>query len=69
MPARPDRDAHVWYDAESKDNFTAFKLLIADVIHGRLTADPHGIMAAGKCHAGIPRRGRPAARRYQPGQE
>lgn len=41
------RDAHVWYDAENKDNFTAYKLLIGDVIGGRLVAVPRGIMAAG----------------------
>jgi hypothetical protein len=41
------RDAHVWYDAQNKDNFTAYKLLIADVINGKLTAVPRGIMAAG----------------------
>ncbi len=41
------RDAHVWYDADQKDNFTAYKLLIADVIDGRLKAMPRGIMAAG----------------------
>jgi hypothetical protein len=41
------RDAHVWYDADSKDNFTAYKLLIADVIDGKLTAVPRGVMAAG----------------------
>ncbi len=28
------RDAHVWYDADSKENFTAYKLLIADVVDG-----------------------------------
>ncbi|KAA0080465.1 hypothetical protein CIW52_22795 [Mycolicibacterium sp. P9-64] len=41
------RDAHVWYDAEKKLNFTAYKLLIADVVDGRLVAVPHGVMAAG----------------------
>jgi hypothetical protein len=41
------REAHVWYDADRKDNFTAYKLLIADVIDGRLTAVPRGVMAAG----------------------
>jgi hypothetical protein len=41
------RDAHVWYDADSKDNFTAYKLLIADVVGGKLVAVPRGIMAAG----------------------
>jgi len=44
----PDyRDAHVWYDPEKKQNFTAYKLLIADVIGGRLVAVPRGVMAAG----------------------
>lgn len=41
------RDAHVWYDAESKENFTAYKLLIADVVSGRLVAVPRGVIAAG----------------------
>jgi len=40
------RDAHVWYDKDKKDNFTAYKLLIADVIGGRLQAVPRGVMAA-----------------------
>ncbi|MBB3602655.1 hypothetical protein FHT40_002288 [Mycolicibacterium sp. BK556] len=40
------RDAHVWYDGDKKDNFTAYKLLIADVIDGKLTAVPRGVMAA-----------------------
>lgn len=40
------RDAHVWYDKEKKDNFGAYKLLIADVIDGRLRAVPRGVMAA-----------------------
>lgn len=46
------RDAHVWYDAENKDNFTAYKLLIGDVIGGRLVAVPRGIMAAGNVMQG-----------------
>jgi hypothetical protein len=41
------RDAHVWYDAEAKQNFTAYKLLIADVVDGSLVAVPRGVMAAG----------------------
>lgn len=45
-PNEKYRDAHVWYDADNKDNFTAYKLLIADVIDGRLKAVPRGIMAA-----------------------
>ena len=40
------RDAHVWYDADAKDNFTAYKLLIADVVDGRLRAVPRGVFAA-----------------------
>jgi len=41
------RDEHVWYDADQKDEFGAYKLLIADVVDGRLEAVPRGIMAAG----------------------
>jgi hypothetical protein len=41
------RDAHVWYDAESTDNFTAYKLLICDVVNGKLRAVPRAVMAAG----------------------
>jgi hypothetical protein len=40
------RDAHVWYDKENKENFTAYKLLIADVIDGRLQVVPRAVMAA-----------------------
>lgn len=40
------RDAHVWYDADAKENFTSYKLLIADVVDGRLRAVPRGVMAA-----------------------
>jgi hypothetical protein len=40
------RSVHLWYDADNKDNFTAYKLLIADVVDGRLVAVPRGIMAA-----------------------
>src|SRR3954454_9075263 len=46
------RDAHVWYDSDSKQNFTAYKLLIADVINGTLTAVPRGVMAAGNVMQG-----------------
>jgi hypothetical protein len=51
-PNEKYRDAHVWYDAEEKDNFTAYKLLIADVIGGRLYAVPRGVMAAGNVMQG-----------------
>jgi hypothetical protein len=51
-PNEKYRDAHVWYDADSKDNFTAYKLLIADVVDGRLRAVPRGVMAAGNVMVG-----------------
>jgi hypothetical protein len=40
------RRAHVWYDADQKENFTAYKLLIADVIDGQLRAVPRAVMSA-----------------------
>jgi hypothetical protein len=40
------RDAHVWYDADKKSNFTAYKLLIADVVNGKLVAVPRAVHAA-----------------------
>ncbi len=45
-PNQKYRDAHLWYDAENKDNFTAYKLLYADVVKGRLYAVPRGLRAA-----------------------
>ena len=51
-PNEKYRDAHVWYDADSKENFTAYKLLIADVIDGKLYAVPRGVMAAGNVMQG-----------------
>lgn len=45
-PNEKYRDAHVWYDADKKENFGAYKLLIADVIDGKLYAVPRGVMAA-----------------------
>ena len=45
-PNEKYRDAHVWYDADKKTNFTAYKLLIADVVGGKLQAVPRGVMAA-----------------------
>ena len=41
------RDAHIWYDSASKDEFGAYKLPIADVIDGRLQVVPRAVMAAG----------------------
>ena len=46
------RDAHVWYDSGNKDQFGAYKLLIADVVDGRLKAVPRGVMAAGNVMQG-----------------
>ncbi len=51
-PNEKYRNAHVSYDADNKDNFTAYKLLIADVIGGRLRAVPRGVMAAGNVMQG-----------------
>lgn len=46
-PNEKYRDAHVWYDGDKRSNFTAYKLLIADVVDGELVAMPRGFMAAG----------------------
>lgn len=51
-PNEKYRDAHVWYDAEKKQNFTAYKMLIADVVDGKLQAVPRGVMAAGNVMQG-----------------
>jgi hypothetical protein len=45
-PNQKYRDAHLWYDGDKKQNFTAYKLLVADVVDGKLVAVPRGIMAA-----------------------
>lgn len=51
------RDAHIWYDAGSKQNFTAYKLLFTDIVDGRHVAVPHAVIAAGNimqgAHGGI----------------
>ena len=51
-PNEKYRDAHVWYDAEKKQNLTAYKLLIADVVDGRLEAVPRGVITAGNVMQG-----------------
>ena len=51
-PTAKYRDAHVWHDGPNDDEFGAYKLLIADVIDGRLMAVPRGIMAAGNVMQG-----------------
>src|SRR3546814_2916795 len=45
-PNEKYRDAHVWYDADNKDNLTAYKLLIADVVSDRLKVVPRAVMSA-----------------------
>ena len=45
-PTPSTASVHLWYDADNKDNFTAYKLLIADVVNDRLVAVPRGVMAA-----------------------
>ena len=51
-PNQKYRDTHVWYDADKKDNFTAYKLLITDVVDGRLKVVPRGLQAAGNVMQG-----------------
>jgi hypothetical protein len=45
-PTEAYRRAHVWYDASAKENFTGYKLLVADVVDGKLKAVPRAVMAA-----------------------
>jgi hypothetical protein len=40
------QEAFVWYDKDKKENFSAYKLPIADVIDGKLTAVPRAVFAA-----------------------
>ena len=44
-PSSTYRRAFLWFDSENADDFGAYKLPIADVIDGRLTAVPRGIFA------------------------
>ena len=47
------RDAHVWHaGGEDDELFRGYKLLIADVIDGRLHAVPRAVMAAGNVMQG-----------------
>ena len=46
-PNQKYRDAHVRYDADETQKFTAYKLLVADFIDGKLKAVPRGVMAPG----------------------
>lgn len=40
------RKAFVWYDADNKEKFGAYKFQIADVIDGKLKAVPRGVFAS-----------------------
>ena len=40
------RKAFVWYDSENPENFGSYKLPIADIVEGRLTAIWRGVVAA-----------------------
>jgi hypothetical protein len=44
-PNQKYRDAHVWYEADNKDNLTAYKLLICDVANDKRVI-PAGRLAA-----------------------
>jgi hypothetical protein len=46
QPNQKFRSAHVWYDRDSKDEFGAYKLPIADVIDGRLEVVPRAVISA-----------------------
>ena len=45
-PTARYRRAFAWYDAQAKDNFTAYKLQIADIVDGELTAVPRAVISA-----------------------
>lgn len=45
-PSAAYKDAFFWYDSESPEDFTAYKLPFADVIDGKLMAIPRAIFAA-----------------------
>jgi len=64
------RRAFLWYDRENADNFGSYKLQIADVLDGTLTAIPRAIFAAAAVMQGarggvdIPDSDRPGVRRH-----
>jgi len=51
-PSAEYKKAFLWYDRANEDQFGAYKLPIADVIDGRLTAVPRGIFAAAAALSG-----------------
>jgi hypothetical protein len=40
------RKAFVWYDADNKEKFGAYKFQIADVVDGKLKVVPRGVFAS-----------------------
>lgn len=62
-------DAHLWYDSEKKQNFTAYKMLVADVVNGKLVAVPRAIMAAAGVLDGARGGVNIRRRRHRPSQE
>lgn len=51
-PSESYRRAFLWFDEENAEDFGAYKLPIADVIDGRLTAIPRAIFAAAAALSG-----------------
>ena len=51
-PSSSYRRAFLWFDSSDPENFGSYKLPIADVIDGRLTAVPRGIFAANAALSG-----------------
>ena len=45
-PTARYRRAFAWYDARAEGNFTAYKLQIADIVDGELTAVPRAVISA-----------------------
>jgi hypothetical protein len=64
------RRVHLWSEAGKDDEFTGYKLLIADVVNGELKAVPRGIIAAAAIVDGargglnVPDADRPKLRRH-----
>jgi hypothetical protein len=64
------RRAQLWAEAGKDDEFTGYKLLIADVVNGELKAVPRGIIAAAAIVDGargglnVPDADRPKLRRH-----
>lgn len=69
-PTAAYKNAFVFYDRENAENFGSYKLPLADVINGRLTAVPRGIFAVAAALQGarggvdIPDNERPGAIRH-----